>query len=484
MHYEATRESVDMHEVPAWYHDAKFGIFIHWSLSAVPAFAPRGNILDVLRKHGAKAMLKNQPYTEWYLNSLRIKGSPVYKHHRETYGEDFDYYRFAEDFNRELPKWDPAVWADLFERVGARYVVFVSKHHDGFLLWPSENPNPMRPDLHASRDVCGELSDAVKARGMRMGFYYSSPYDWTFTKEPITDLADAAVRVPSSRTYVDYANGHWHELIDRYDPSVLWSDIGYPPGTNVNEIFSYFYNKTPDGVVDDRWDQSPGWLMHAVRVPGVRRIINSMGRRMWLSGKTSAGSVHHDYRTPEYATYAEVQQDKWECVRGIGTSFGYNAQELPGDYISVPDLVRLLVDIVSKNGNLLLNVGPKPGGEIPAIQVERLAGLGEWLAKNGDAIYGTRPCDKPESVTTDGIDVRFTRKDRSLYAVLLGTPSERTFTIKSLEKRPRTKVEILGRSGDAACEQTPEGLKITLGKKLADSPAHSVKMTPAPAINP
>jgi len=264
---------------------------------------------------------------------------------------------------------------------------------------------------------------------------------------------------------------------------VLWSDIGYPPDTNVNEIFSYFYNKTPEGVVDDRWDQSSAWLRTLVRVPGARRIINRVGRKMWLSGKTSPGATHHDYKTPEYATFAEVQEEKWECVRGIGTSFGYNAQERPEDYISVPDLVRLLADIVSKNGNLLLNVGPKPGGEIPAVQVERLKGLGDWLSLNGEAIYGTRPCERAEGQTTEDIGVRYTRKGNSLYAILLGTPPNKQFTIRSLEKTPRARVEILGRSGEVSCEQTDDGLKIMLGKKLAEAPAHSVKITPAPRIS-
>ncbi len=480
MKYEATKKSVDMHRVPGWYHDAKFGIFIHWSLSCVPAFAPRGNILDVLREGGPKAMLENQPYTEWYLNSLRIKGSPVWEHHRKTYGQDFDYYRFAEEFNGGLTAWDPDAWSELFAEAGARYVVLVSKHHDGFLLWPSEHPNPMRPELHASRDVVGELSRSVKAKGMRMGFYYSSPYDWTFTAKPIRDLADAAVRVPTSSTYIDYVNSHWRELIDRFDPSLLWSDIGYPPGTNVNEIFAYFYNRKPDGVVNDRWDQAPWWLRGLVRLPGTRWFINELGTRAWLSGHTTAGTVHHDYRTPEYATFPDIQSDKWECVRGIGTSFGYNSEELPDDYMSVPELVRLLVDIVSKNGNLLLNVGPMTGGKIPGIQVDRVKGLGRWLETNGEAIYGTRPWQVAEGRISDGTEVRFTSKGESLYAVLLGTPRQRSFIIESLENRSQAKVEILGHSGEVACEQAATGLKIVLNEDLADAPAHSVKITPTP----
>jgi alpha-L-fucosidase len=421
MEYQPTRESVDRHSVPEWYHDAKFGIFIHWSLSCVPAFAPtdKGDIMDVLRNEGSRTMFANQPYSEWYLNSLRIKGSPAYEHHVKTYVAGFDYYKFADEFNAALGTWDPAGWADLFKEVGARYVVLVTKHHDGFLLWPSEHLNPMKPDLHASRNVVAELTDEVKSRGMRMGFYYSSPYDWTFTEKPITDLAMSLARTPASSEYLRYADSHWRELIDRYDPSVLWSDIGYPGEANLNELFAYFYNKRPDGVVNERWGQTARLMKALVFVPGIRQAIDRYATRLWLQGHTSPPGVHHDFVTPEYTTKSEVSEEKWECVRGIGKSFGYNKQEVPDDFISVPDLVRLLVDIVSKNGNLLLNVGPKPGGEIPEVQVDRIKGVGAWLAVNGDAIYGTRPWQRAEGRTVDGVDVRFTSKPGTLFAILM-----------------------------------------------------------------
>ncbi len=424
MEYQPTKESVDRHPVPDWYHDAKFGIFIHWTPSCVPAFAPtdKGDIMDILRNEGARAMLANQPYSEWYLNSLRIKGSPAYEYHLKNYGAGFDYYEFARDFNAALDAWDPAGWADLFKQVGARYVVLVTKHHDGFLFWPSKHPNPFRPDLHASRDVVGELTDEVKARGMRMGFYYSSPYDWTFTEKPIVDLATSLARIPDTEEYRKYATSHWYELIDTYDPSVLWSDIGYPSGFNLNELFAYYYNKTPDGVVNERWGQIPKLLSSLLLVPGARQWINWYAKRLWLSGVTSPAGVHYDFVTPEYTTRSEISEEKWECVRGIGKSFGYNKQEVPEDFIGVPELVRLLVDIVSKNGNLLLNVGPKPGGEIPEVQVDRIRGVGAWLEVNGDAVYGTRPWKRAEGRTTDGTEVRFTSKPDTLFAILMKTP--------------------------------------------------------------
>lgn len=481
LHYEPTRESVDKHAVPDWYHDAKFGIFIHWSLSCVPAFAPadRGDIMEILRTSGAKALFANQPYSEWYLNSLRIKGSPAYEYHAKTYGRDFDYYRFADDFNRELVNWSPGSWADLFAQVGAKYVVLVTKHHDGFLLWPSEHPNPRMPELHASRNVVKELTDEVKARGMRMGYYYSSPYDWTFTKKPITDLAMGLARSPASREYREYATAHWYELIDNYEPSVLWSDIGYPAGFNVNELFAHFYNKTPDGVVNERWAQTSRLTRAIVRIPGVRQIIDRIAARLWLQGQTSISSVHHDFVTPEYATLPEISEKKWECVRGIGKSFGYTRQEKPEDFLDVAALVRMLADIVSKNGNLLLNVGPMPGGEIPQVQIDRIKGVGDWLAVNGEAIYGTRPWRRAEGRTAEGIDVRFTQKNGSLFAILLKTPAGREVTIESLKAPDGMCVELLGGERPLAWQQTAAGIAVQFAGPLPDSPAVCLKMTPA-----
>ena len=482
MQYEPKLSSVRKHQVPAWYHDAKFGIFIHWSLSCVPAFAPtrKGDIIEVLKNEGTRALFANQPYSEWYLNSIRIKGSPAYEYHAATYGEGYDYYNFADDFNKALDRWNPAQWCDLFKKAGARYVVPVTKHHDGFLLWPSEHPNPIRPDLHASRNVIGELTEAVKAGGMRIGFYYSSPYDWTFTSKPLTDFADSITLVPADKVYIDYVNAHWRELIDRYQPSLLWSDVGYPPGTNVNEIFAYFYNRNPEGVVDDRWSQFPKSLRWLIRTPIVRPLVNLIGRRMFIRGTTAAVSGHCDFVTPEYTSYSDIQEKKWECVRGMGKSFGYNREEKPEDFLTVPEAIRLLVDIVSKNGNLLLNVGPMPGGKIPDVQRGILEGMGEWLRTNGEAIYGTRPWVRAEGQASGGIPVRFTGKRDALFAILMGTPKHASFSIESLSARPGTRISLVAGNEEVMWHQVGGAIRLELKKALSDSPAHAIRITPSP----
>lgn len=187
--YEPTRASVRTHAVPAWYDDAKFGIFIHWGPFAVPAYAPlgHGDIQALLANEGYRSFFRNIPYSEWYVNSIRIPGSPAQEHHRRTYG-DASYFDFAAQFQRESAGWEPEPWAELFGEAGARYVVLVTKHMDGFLMWPSATPNYGRAGYQMERDVVGDLAGAVRARGMRMGVYYSSALDQSLTTSAMTDV--------------------------------------------------------------------------------------------------------------------------------------------------------------------------------------------------------------------------------------------------------------------------------------------------------
>lgn len=181
MIYEPTLESLSQHEVPAWFHDAKLGIFIHWGLYLAPGWAPlTGELFEVAETIGWEALFGQNPYAEWYLNSLRIEGSLTYRHHLETYGPDLSYDDFVPMFNEAIKRWDPGAWASLFRQVGAHYVVLVTKHHDGFLLWPSQRTSPYKKDYRTSRDIVGELATAVRDH-MRMGFYYSG---WTGVSIP------------------------------------------------------------------------------------------------------------------------------------------------------------------------------------------------------------------------------------------------------------------------------------------------------------
>jgi alpha-L-fucosidase len=460
--YEPTAESVRSHAVPDWFHDAKLGIFVHWGLYSVPGWAPTtGPLHDVVAKEGWAGWFGRNPYAEWYMNSIRIPGSPSAEYHAQHFG-GAPYERFAEQFNQGAAGWDPGTWAELFARAGARYVVLTTKHHDGFLLWPSDRPNPSRSGYQAERDLVGELTEAVRARDMTMGLYYSGGLDWTFNDHVIADIADLFRGVPQSPEYVAYANGHIRELIDRYAPSVLWNDIGYPAAANLPELFAHYYNSVPEGVINDRFTQ------------GLPPGVDPSAAGAAVGEGASYSGAHFDFRTPEYAVFDEIKQEKWESCRGLGFSFGYNRNESVADMLSPTELVRSFVDIVSKNGNLLLNVGPMGDGTIPQEQVDRLVALGDWLAVNGAAIYGTRPWERADGRAGDGTPLRFTKGTDALYAVLLDTPREREVLLEGVTA-PGARVELLGHAGPLAASQRDAGLAVTL-PELPEAPAHTLRI--------
>ena len=379
--YRPTWESVRTHQIPEWYHDCKLGIFIHWGLYSVPAFAEPTVELGVLTN---EEWFCNNPYAEWYYNSLNIGEGPTYEHHLKTYGKDFKYENFADMWKAE--NFAPEEWAKLFQEAGAGYVVMVTKHHDGFCLFPSKYTDYHAVNRGPKQDLVGALTDAVREKGMKMGLYYSGIIDWRFADDPI--FTDEQVRLNNSPTheYADYAYKQSLELIDRYQPSVFWNDIGWPfAGEHqLPYLLSHYYNVCEDGVVDDRFNG------------------------LWK-----------DFSTKEYQFGVVSREEKWEMCRGLGLSFGYNAVEGEEHILSVEKLVSLLVSTVANNGNLLINVGPKADGTIPEIQAEKLRGLGQWISKNSEAIYGTR-CSKRNSIMAEGADIHFTRKDKDLYVILDG----------------------------------------------------------------
>jgi alpha-L-fucosidase len=440
--FQPTWDSLEKHSIPEWFQDAKFGIFIHWGLYSVPAWAPPTGELGKVDWN--KWFVEN-PYAEWYLNSLRIAGSPTYQHHVATYGKDFDYYQFADAFNKGTQGWQPDQWASLFQKTGARYVVLTSKHHDGFRLWPSsvQNPHANGRNLSAKRDIAGDLASAVRASGMKMGLYYSGGLDWTFTREPIRNREDLMARVPQSQEYATYADAHWRELIERYQPSVMWNDISYPKAGRIPQIFAQYYDTVQDGVINDRFS-----------------------------------APFADYTTPEYAKYDKITEKKWESCRGLGFSFGYNQVEGPEQVIAPDKLVALLVDIVSKNGNLLLNIGPKSNGTISEIQLDRLHKLGGWLQVNGEAIFGSRPWVQASSTAPDGADVRFTRKGDSLYVVFLNRPNRNALIVPSVHAPDGTAVQILGMMSKPSISQRDKDLVIKVQEPLPESYALVAKVTP------
>jgi alpha-L-fucosidase len=438
------------HQVPDWWRDAKLGIFVHWTPASVPAFAPVDADIGQLLQSDRSDALAFSPYAEWYQNSLRFPGSPAAMHHRDTYGAR-PYAEFAADWEAGLEQWDPHAWAARFAATGARYVVFVAKHSDGYCLWPTNVANPHRPGWHCRRDVVGEMAEAVRAAGMRFGLYYCGGFDWTFNTWPIGSMADVLAAIPRG-SYPAYAEAQVRELIARYRPSVLWNDVAWPaPGRQLWPLLAWYYEQLPDGVVNDRWVP---WhpVLAAARIKLVRRAMNALSRRQ---ARRDGGLVpplppHFDYRTPEYVTFQDAPPHLWECVRGMDRSFGFNACSRAEHFIAHGELLWLLTDIVAKGGNLLLNVGPRGvDAAIPEEQLSRLDWLAQWVGTNAEAIFGTRPWTHVGTATHEGHPVRYTLRAESVYAFLAdvaaapsATPSATSSTKPSTNPSTRTSTTI------------------------------------------
>lgn len=419
--FKPTWESIKTHTVPKWYDDAKFGIFIHWGIYSVPAYAPHTYELGEV---DSKEWFANNPYAEWYYNSINIGKGSTYEHHIQKYGKDFKYEDFIPMWKAE--NWNPEEWAEIFKEAGAEYVVLTTKHHDGFCLFPSKYTHFNSLEMGPKRDITGELTKAVRDEGMRMGLYYSGLIDWQFANDPIFEDDDMYATACPTFAYADYSYNQMNELVDHYAPSVFWNDIGWPKQSEymMPYFFAHYYNHVPEGVVNDRFNK-----------------------------------IYHDFLTKEYKAGSVNRKEKWEMCRGMGFSFGYNANEGDDQLISVKDLISLLVATVANNGNLLLNIGPRADGTIPEEQVRRLKILGSWLKVNHDGIYGTRCSKRVSELLDNGIELHYTEKDGILnvFADHL-QEGKNEFVIKDYHGELRsfdTSVEMI-------LEDTIEGLKVII----------------------
>ncbi|SDL82960.1 alpha-L-fucosidase [Siphonobacter aquaeclarae] len=373
--YQPQWSSLDTRPVPAWFSEARFGLFIHWGLYSVPAWAT---------KSGADGF--GSGYAEWYWQRLHTPSLKIHKEfkafHEKTYGPDFHYQDFAPMFRCEF--FDANQWADLFQQSGAKYIVLTSKHHEGYTLWPSAqawNWNAM--DVGPHRDLAGELGAAVKAKGLHMGYYYSL-YEWynPIYKESPAKYVDQTM-IPQMK-----------DLVTRYEPEVLWTDGDWDQSSKTwksEEFLAWLYNESPVKdriVVNDRW------------------------------GNDTKGK-HGTFLTSEYGKGSVEKGRPWEECRGIGESFGYNRNENLEDYQSTEKLIYELISVVSRGGNFLLNIGPTADGRIPVIMQQRLTDLGAWLKTNGEAIYGTQAWEK-----APGKEVFYTRKGKDLYVLCTQWPEK------------------------------------------------------------
>lgn len=418
--YTGTWESVKKHQVPEWYENCKFGIFIHWGIYSVPAFAPR--TWELGEVDGDEEWFCNNPYAEWYYNSVNVGKGPTYEHHLKKYGKDFKYEDFIPQWRAE--NWNPAQWAELFQKAGARYVVLTTKHHDGFCLYDSDYTDFNTTVMGPKRDITEELTEAVREAGLRMGLYYSGLIDWQFANNPIFYEEQNFGNACPTFEYADYSYNQMKELIDKYHPSVLWNDIGWPKQSEhaMPYLLAHYYNTVEDGVVNDRFN-----------------------------------GLYHDFTTKEYRAGESNRKEKWEMCRGMGLSFGYNENEGDDQLISLPDLIRLLVSTVANNGNLLLNIGPKADGTIPKEQEKRLLALGEWLGINGGGIYGTRCSRRESEEREEGVKLHYTRKGQDVYIFVDGLKNG-----ENIVEIPDVcgKVEALQPGLDIESEVTEEGLKL------------------------
>jgi len=409
--YQANWESIDSRPVPGWFEDAKFGIFVHWGLYSVPSWGPVGQ------------------YAEWYWDKQNPEGKPSQAFtdfHNATYGKDFKYQDFVKDFKAEM--FNPDLWADIFKNAGAKYVVLTSKHHEGFALWPSaQSWNWNSVDVGPHRDLCGELTKAVKAKGLHMGFYYSL-YEW-FNPLYKTDV----------KKYVeDHMIPQMKDLVTRYEPDLVWTDGEW-------------------GQTSETWESTRflAWLFNESPVKNTVAVNDRWGKE--TRGKhggfftTEYDKVHSDNST------GKLFKRPWEECRGIGGSFGYNRNENLENYSGSEELVHILIDKVSRGGNLLLNVGPTADGRIPVIMQQRLSDMGNWLKINGEAIYATRHWENAPAVTPE-TTVFYTQKGTDLY-VIVTKWQDKPIVIQNVSKAGP--VSLLGYGGKVKYTSSGKRLVIT-----------------------
>lgn len=450
-------DSLSAFKTPAWYQDAKFGIFIHWGAYSVPAFG-----------------------SEWYPRNMYVHDSPEFKHHVATFGPQskFGYKDLVRQFKAE--KFDAAEWAKLFKESGAKYVIPVAEHHDGFPMYASDVTAWSAAKEGPKRDVIGQLSQALREEGIVFGASTHRAEHWWFFDQgmyfdsDVRDPANAALYGPASnqrmaenQTEVPdeaYLND-WLlrtcEIVDKYRPQVVYFDwwICQPVFQPYLKRFAaYYYNRGAE------WNQPV-----------------AINFKEW-EGRSFPDAV--GVFDIERGQSAEIRPKLWQTDTSVAkNSWGYTTKQ---DYKDVDSIVDDLADIVSKNGTLLLNIGPKPDGTIAEHEAEMLRSIGRWLAVNGEAIYGTRPWKKfgegPTQVVAGsfadvkrapftGEDFRFMTKGDTLYAIALAWPTEGKLVVKSLASESDkavgrvNDVKLLGYDGKLEWEQTADGLVVELPEK-------------------
>jgi len=449
--YKDTWQSLSGYPVPKWYADAKFGIFIHWGPYSVPGF---GN--------------------EWYPRNMYLKGTPEYSHHRKTYGEhkDFGYKDFIPMFKGE--RFDPAVWMKLFQDAGAKYVMPVAEHHDGFKLYKSDLSKWNSVQMGPRRDIVGELKAEADKRGIKLcvsnhraehfwffsgGLEYESDVkgagydDFYGPPHPApADHSNVTDSPPTKEHMEDWLVSNC-EIADRYRPSVVWFDwwiqqLAWKP--YLRKFAAYYYNRAAqwgeEVAINNKFDS---YLYTSTIFDIERGQMSGILPRLWQNDTSIAKN-----------------------------SWGYTDNN---DFKKARDLAADLADIISKNGCLLLNVGPKPDGTITEEETRVLLDLGAWLKVNAEAVYGSEvwriygegPTEIPTGEFSDtdreaytSADIRFTTRGGNLYAFVLKSPEDGIVSIKSLGDcarnlmTPIKKISVLGSDSHVSFSHGAQALRV------------------------
>ncbi|GAC1637289.1 MAG: alpha-L-fucosidase [Candidatus Acidiferrum sp.] len=469
--FRADWESLQKYEAPEWYKDAKFGIFIHWGAYSVPAF---GN--------------------EWYPRNMYQQGSDEYKHHIATYGtqDKFGYKDFIPMF--KAAQFSATAWAELFQKSGAKYVVPVAEHHDGFAMYDSGVSDWTAAKMGPHRDVIGELASAVRAQGLHFGVS-SHRVEHNFflgvgrtIPSDVNDPQFAALYGPA---HAWVANSWTTPLNNDFTyVSTAWADDWLARGAELVEKYH------PDIVYFD-W-----WIGQASIRPNLTRFAAFYYNRSLEYGDHVGVINYKDYAMHEHAAVLDLERGQlgeirrlpWQTDTSVSNkSWGY----IKDDTFKSPEfVVDQLIDIVSKNGNLLMNIGPKSDGTIPEEVQKVLLDVGAWLKVNGEAIYGTRPWriygEGPTKVAAGSFhdtdtahytaeDFRFTTKGDVLYAIGLKWPTNGQVVVHALARTAGSErvqtVSLLGSDGSLQFEQGTDGLHVRLPGESPAKYAYTLRVT-------